>query len=118
MCKRLYSGGVLAWRRRPSTSHQQFWREGNDVFIRALLFTHGAPTSLSLAQQRRCGLSNSSRHTPSWSSSTVASFFWGSTVTVLVVSAIVGLICLEFVAFFEERNLRADREFSAAQEEA
>jgi phosphoglycerate transporter family protein len=48
----------------------------------------------------------------------VASIFWGSTVTVLVVSAIVGLICLEFVAFFEERNLRADRECSAAQEEA
>ena len=75
-----------------------------------------------MARRRRCrwhssgagGLSNSSRHTPSWSSSTVASFFWGSTVTVLVV----GLICLVFVAFFEERNLRADREFSAAQEEA
>jgi phosphoglycerate transporter family protein len=48
----------------------------------------------------------------------VASIFWGSTVTVLVVSAIVGLICLVFFAFFEERNLRADREFSAAQEEA
>ena len=76
--------------------------------------------------RRRCrwhssgagGLSNPSRHTPSWSSSTVASIFWGSTVTVLVVSAIVGLICLVFVAFFEERNLRADRECSAAQEEA
>lgn len=64
------------------------------------------------------GLSNPSRRTPSWSSSTVASIFWGSTVTVLVVSAIVGLICLVFFAFFEERNLRADREFSAAQEEA
>lgn len=79
-----------------------------------------------MARRRRCrwhsssagGLSNPSRHTPSWSSSTVASIFWGSTATVLVVSAIVGLICLVFVAFFEERNLRADREFSAAQEEA
>lgn len=84
------------------------------------LFDRRMAPPTSLAQQRRRWLVESlkTRHTPSWSSSTVASIFWGSTVTVLVVSAIVGLICLEFVAFFEERNLRADREFSAAQEEA
>ncbi|MCT2972990.1 hexose-6-phosphate:phosphate antiporter [Propionibacterium freudenreichii] len=37
---------------------------------------------------------------------------WGSTFTVLFVSAGVGLVCLVAVALFEERMIRADREFS------
>ena len=43
---------------------------------------------------------------------------WSSTFTVLFASAAVGLVCLILVAFFEERNLRADREFSEAKEES
>ncbi|SPT52409.1 Hexose phosphate transport protein [Actinomyces bovis] len=37
---------------------------------------------------------------------------WGSTFTVLIVSAIVGLACLLIVALLEERMLRADRKFA------
>lgn len=43
---------------------------------------------------------------------------WSSTFTVLFASAAVGLACLIMVAFFEERNLHADREFSEAKEES
>ncbi|QQM66611.1 hexose-6-phosphate:phosphate antiporter [Actinomyces weissii] len=37
---------------------------------------------------------------------------WGSTFTVLIFSAVVGLACLLVVALLEERMLRADRKFS------
>ncbi|WP_216378844.1 hexose-6-phosphate:phosphate antiporter [Arcanobacterium phocae] len=40
---------------------------------------------------------------------------WESTFTVLMISAVAGLICLAFVAVFEERMLRKDRQFLAAQ---
>lgn len=76
------------------------------------------PTSLSLAQQRRRWLVEFLKTYAVLVIVDGGFYLLGSTVTVLVVSAIVGLICLVFVAFFEERNLRADREFSAAQEEA
>ncbi|MDO4664843.1 MAG: hexose-6-phosphate:phosphate antiporter [Actinomycetaceae bacterium] len=38
---------------------------------------------------------------------------WGSTFTVLIVSAFAGLACLILVAIFEERMLRADKQFTA-----
>ncbi|WP_216386691.1 hexose-6-phosphate:phosphate antiporter [Arcanobacterium phocae] len=40
---------------------------------------------------------------------------WESTFTVLMISAVAGLICLAFVAVFEERMLRKDRQFLAVQ---
>lgn len=43
---------------------------------------------------------------------------WSSTFTVLFTSAAVGLACLIMVALFEERNLRADREFSETKEQS
>ena len=39
---------------------------------------------------------------------------WGSTFTVLIISAAVGLACLLLVALFEERMIRADRAFAGA----
>lgn len=41
---------------------------------------------------------------------------WGSTFTVLTISALVGLVCLILVAIFEERMLRSDREFQQSLE--
>lgn len=38
---------------------------------------------------------------------------WGSTFTVLIISACLGLVCLSIVAFFEERMLREDKRNSA-----
>ena len=40
---------------------------------------------------------------------------WGSTFTVLIFSAVVGLACLILVAFLEEKMLRADKKLSKAQ---
>lgn len=42
---------------------------------------------------------------------------WGSTFSVLIFSAVVGLACLVIVAVLEERMLRADRAFSEGQTE-
>lgn len=40
---------------------------------------------------------------------------WQSTFQVLIVSALVGLVCLIFVAIFEEKMLRDDKAFSQSQ---
>ncbi|MCR2052435.1 hexose-6-phosphate:phosphate antiporter [Actinomyces bowdenii] len=42
---------------------------------------------------------------------------WGSTFTVLIASAVVGLACLIVVALLEERLIRGDRAFSQGEEE-
>ena len=41
---------------------------------------------------------------------------WGSTFTVLIASALVGLACLIVVALLEERLIRGDRAFSRGEE--
>lgn len=41
---------------------------------------------------------------------------WASTFSVVIFSAVVGLVCLAIVALFEERMLRADRDFAAEEE--
>lgn len=41
---------------------------------------------------------------------------WGSTFTVLIVSALVGLACLVVVAVLEERVIRGDRDFAQKEE--
>ena len=38
---------------------------------------------------------------------------WSSVFTVMIVSAVIGLFCLAVVAVYEERRMRADREFAA-----